>query len=211
MKVFITGATGFTGSRVVPLLLKNGYEVRCLYRASSDRFPLDGLDIDWALGDVSASRTVGQIMSRRPLLLSPQTPATEAALLMQKYGYEGYPVVENGKVIGLLTRRAVDRALTHNLDLPASSLMEAGEVISHPAEPLENLQQTMSTSGWGQVPVVDPQSGLIVGIVTRTDLLKTLSLNGEAHHKRPNLAEKLEAALPPVRLALLKLIAAESF
>lgn len=154
--------------------------------------------------------TVGQIMSRRPLLLSPQTPATDAALLMQKYGYEGYPVVENGKVIGLLTRRAVDRALTHNLDLPASSLMEAGEVISHPAEPLENLQQTMSTSGWGQVPVVDPQSGQIVGIVTRTDLLKTLSMNGEANHKRPNLAEKLEAALPPVRLALLKLIAAES-
>ncbi|MCC6300639.1 MAG: NAD(P)H-binding protein [Anaerolineales bacterium] len=37
MKIFLTGATGFTGSRVVPLLLKNEYEVRCLYRASSDR------------------------------------------------------------------------------------------------------------------------------------------------------------------------------
>ena len=155
--------------------------------------------------------TVGQIMSRRPLLLSPQTPATEAALMMQKYGYEGYPVVENGKVIGLLTRRAVDRALTHNLDLPASSLMEAGEVIAHPAEPLEELQQIMSTSGWGQVPVVDPQSGQIVGIVTRTDLLKTLSMNGEAHFVRPSLSDKLEAALPPARLALLKLIAAESY
>lgn len=155
--------------------------------------------------------TVGQIMSRRPLLLSPQTPATEAAMLMQKYGYEGYPVVEEGKVIGLLTRRAVDRALAHNLDLPTRSLMEAGEVTAHPAEPLEDLQQTMSSSGWGQVPVIDPQNGQVVGIVTRTDLLKTLSMNGEAHHKRTNLSEKLEAALPPARLGLLKLIAAESY
>ncbi len=53
MKIFVTGATGFTGTRVVPLLLKSGYNVRCLYRASSDRSSLAGLDIEWALGDVS--------------------------------------------------------------------------------------------------------------------------------------------------------------
>jgi len=53
MKVFVTGATGFTGSRVVPLLLKSGYEVRCLYRASSDRSFLTDSNIKWVLGDVS--------------------------------------------------------------------------------------------------------------------------------------------------------------
>lgn len=155
--------------------------------------------------------TVGQIMSHRPLLLSPQTAASEASHLMQKYGYEGYPVVEGGKVIGLLTRRAVDRALAHNLNLPVSSLMEAGEVIAHPAEPLESLQQTMSSSGWGQIPVVDPQTGEIIGIVTRTDLLKTFATNGEANQKRSILSDKLDAALPPARLVLLKLIAAEAY
>ena len=56
MKIFITGATGFTGSCVVPLLLRNGFEVRCLYRASSDRSPLNGLEVEWALGDVSLVR-----------------------------------------------------------------------------------------------------------------------------------------------------------
>ncbi len=62
MKIFVTGATGFTGSRVVPLLLKNGFEVRCLYRASSDRSPLAGLDIDWALGDVSDPQSLTSAM-----------------------------------------------------------------------------------------------------------------------------------------------------
>lgn len=53
MKVFVTGATGFTGSRVVPLLLKNGYEVRCLHRETSDRSLLSSSEVEWALGDLS--------------------------------------------------------------------------------------------------------------------------------------------------------------
>ncbi len=53
MKVFVTGATGFTGSRVVPLLLRSGYEVRCLYRERSDRSLLPQPEIEWVLGDLS--------------------------------------------------------------------------------------------------------------------------------------------------------------
>ena len=58
MKVFVTGATGFTGSRAVALLLKNGYEVRCLYRETSDRSFLSDVEIEWAVGDLSDSRSL---------------------------------------------------------------------------------------------------------------------------------------------------------
>lgn len=53
MKVLVTGAAGFTGSRVVPLLLKNGYDVRCFVRETSDRSPLSALTVEWAAGDLS--------------------------------------------------------------------------------------------------------------------------------------------------------------
>jgi tRNA nucleotidyltransferase (CCA-adding enzyme) len=149
----------------------------------------------------------GKIMSADPLVLSPTMTAQDVAKLMQRYGFEGYPVAENGKLIGLLTRRAVDRALTHKLNLPVASLMEAGEVSVSPQDAVEHLQHLMAESGWGQVPVIDPESGKIVGIVTRTDLLKTLAGAQEKKPERQNLAEKLESVLPPTRLALLKTIA----
>ncbi len=155
---------------------------------------------------VRPALTVGQIMSRGPQVLSPDTPAEEAARLMQTFGYEGYPVVENGRVVGLLTRRAVDRALAHGLNLPARSLMEAGSVTVRPDDSVEILQQIMTDTGWGQIPVVD-ERGRIIGIVTRTDLIKTLAPRPRLPG-RLNLASRLEASLPPARLALLRAVAA---
>ena len=70
MKVFVTGATGFTGSRVVPLLLESGYDVRCLYRASSDRSSLANFDSELALGDVSDSQSLTTAMQGTDALVN---------------------------------------------------------------------------------------------------------------------------------------------
>ena len=147
--------------------------------------------------------TVMQIMSRGPQVLAPETPVEEAAQRMRRYGYEGYPVVREGRVVGLLTRRSVDRAIAHRLHLTAASLMDAGEFTVQPKDSIEHLQWVMTDSGWGQVPVVQPETGKIIGIVTRTDLLKTLTPRAKLP-SRNNLAGRLSAALPGARLALLK-------
>jgi tRNA nucleotidyltransferase (CCA-adding enzyme) len=154
--------------------------------------------------------TVAQIMSHGPQVLAPDTPAEEAASLMQRYGYEGYPVVSEGKVVGLLTRRAVDRALAHRMNLSASSLMEAGEVSVQPADSIESLQRRMTETGWGQIPVVEEKGGKIIGIVTRTDLLKTLTQDA-GYPGRQNLASRVESVLPSARLALLKAVARAAY
>jgi tRNA nucleotidyltransferase (CCA-adding enzyme) len=158
---------------------------------------------------VRPSITVRQIMSRQPKLFSPDTPVEKAAQFMQRYGYEGYPVVQNGKTIGLLTRRAVDRAISHKLNLTAASLMDAGEVTVAPKDSIEHLRDVIINSGWGQVPVVDPDTGQIIGIATRTDLLKHMT-GYTPVPGQDNLTSRLDRALSPSRLALLKAIAEES-
>jgi tRNA nucleotidyltransferase (CCA-adding enzyme) len=154
--------------------------------------------------------TVGEIMSRGPQLIEPSETVAEAAERMQRYGHEGYPVTDDGEVVGLLTRRAVDRAVAHGMQgTPVSEIMEAGSFFVHPQDSIHHLQRLMIEHNWGQVPVLDEVNGEVIGIVTRTDLLKSLgdSTNSHSNH---GMAEKLEHALPAERLALLQLIAGES-
>jgi tRNA nucleotidyltransferase (CCA-adding enzyme) len=154
--------------------------------------------------------TVREIMSRGPQLLEPTATVAEAAQRMQRSGHEGYPIVEGDQVLGLLTRRAVDRAMAHGLgSRPVSSVMKAGDLVVHPEDSVQALQRQMILNDWGQVPVADGKSGAIIGIVTRTDLLRTIGKPGEAVTER-NLADRLESALPAPRLHLLKAIAAEA-
>jgi tRNA nucleotidyltransferase (CCA-adding enzyme) len=103
-------------------------------------------------------------------------------------------------VVGLLTRRAVDRPLAHRLNLPASSLMESGEVTVQPNDSIEHLRRVMIESGWGQVPVVDPEQRAGGG---HCDPHRPAQNTSPAPHLpgRQNLA-RLEEALPPARLAL---------
>lgn len=58
MKVLVTGATGFTGSRLIPLLLQNGFQVRALTRPTSDRTPLSALTVEWVKGDLSDAQAL---------------------------------------------------------------------------------------------------------------------------------------------------------
>lgn len=147
--------------------------------------------------------TVSEIMSRGVQTLEPGTTVREAAARMKRYGYEGYPVVGNGRVVGLLTRRAVDRAVHHHLESqPVSAIMESGQISVSPGDSLEHLQRIMTAHGWGQVPVVE--NGSITGVVTRTDLLKRLAAPPRPAHLRRNLADQLAAALPPDQLDLLR-------
>jgi tRNA nucleotidyltransferase (CCA-adding enzyme) len=159
---------------------------------------------------VKPALTVGEIMSRGPQLLSPEQSIKEAAVRMQRFGHEGYPVVKDSAVVGLLTRRAVDRAMNHGLgDRPIESIMEPGDLVVHPSDSVQLLQRVMVEHGWGQIPVADPEEGDIIGIVTRTDLLKTMATSDE-DRTAAELTDRLERALPPERMALLKRVAQQA-
>jgi dihydroflavonol-4-reductase len=53
MKVFVTGGTGFIGTRVAKQLVEAGHEPRCLVRESSNTGELDSTEINLVTGDVT--------------------------------------------------------------------------------------------------------------------------------------------------------------
>ena len=54
----VTGATGFIGSHLAERLVRDGYQVRCLVRPTSDTTSLDGLDVELAAGDLTSAHSL---------------------------------------------------------------------------------------------------------------------------------------------------------
>ncbi len=169
-----------------------------------------------ALGQHShAAVTVRQIMSvGRPQMLAPDQTIDDAAVLMRRYGHEGFPVVRKGadgseELLGVLTRREADRALNHGLGAsPVQRFMQAGQVTVKPSHSVHQLRKTMIDSGWGQIPVVDEQAQ-IIGIATRTDLIKLWDEATLPDRRKVELTARLRAVLPPAQVALLQLVGEE--
>lgn len=146
--------------------------------------------------------TVGQIMSYGVHTLSPNTSIARAGEEAQRWGHEGFPVVDDGRIVGVLTRREIDKALHHGLGNAAiSTYMHKGEVYVTPGDSVERLQRVMMEHGLGQVPVVE--DGEVIGIVTRTDLIKLWSERPRPS-RREEIAVLIEKALPPPLLDLIR-------
>jgi tRNA nucleotidyltransferase (CCA-adding enzyme) len=147
--------------------------------------------------------TVAQIMSHGVHTLPVQTTVEQAAAIMLRYGFEGYPVIDDkGHLVGILSRREIDRANRLQLgDKPISLYMTRGEIQVSPEDSVEHLRQTMIEFGVGQVPVV--RDGQVIGVATRTDVLKLWTAPSHPP-QRDEIVQKLESALPAPLLDLLR-------
>jgi ornithine--oxo-acid transaminase len=54
----VTGASGFIGGHLVERLVRDGYQVRCLVRSTSDTAALERLDVELATGDLTSPQTL---------------------------------------------------------------------------------------------------------------------------------------------------------
>lgn len=159
--------------------------------------------------------TVRHIMtSGRPQMVPPDLPIAEAYALMHRYGHEGYPVVEQGAegretLLGMLTRRDADRAINHQLgEQPVRRFMQSGQLTVRPTDSIPTLRRLMIERGWGQIPVVD-EAGKIIGIVTRTDLIKLWDETTPPQRHADEIDRRLRALLAADQVALLELVGQE--
>jgi H+/Cl- antiporter ClcA len=145
--------------------------------------------------DVLAAQTVGQVMTIQVEVV-PQSLALVDLLARFQGGsrakHQGYPVVDAaGRLVGMVTRSDLpESARREVLDwLIVDDLMgRRGLVVTWPEEPLRDAADRMLAAGVGRLPVVAPEApDRLVGLLSRSDVLKALARRVEDEHRRERL------------------------
>ena len=149
------------------------------------------------------SATVKDIMTTRVIWVRKDTTFREMAAALHEYRISAFPVVdEDRKVIGvvseadMLTKAAVDEGiiagLLHHRDqakargITAGDLMTTAVVAVRPEDTIEHAAKLMYHRGVKRLPVTD-ESGHLVGIISRADVLSVFDrTDGAIHHEIVN-------------------------
>lgn len=119
-----------------------------------------------------------ELMSSPVRTIRPETTISEAQRILLRYGHSGLSVVdENDQLVGVVSRRDLDLALHHGFGhAPVKGYMTRNVKTIAPETSLPEIESLMVTYDIGRLPVL--QDGQLVGIVTRTDVLRQLHQNG---------------------------------
>jgi Zn-dependent protease/predicted transcriptional regulator len=123
------------------------------------------------LQDVS----VADAMSSPVITVEPTTPVRTVMEMMYETKHLGFPVIERGSLVGIIALSDV-----HKIAPPEREALQVRDVMTRnpatlpPSAPLLDALRIMSVRDIGRVPVMSGDS--LVGIVTRTDVLRVMEL-----------------------------------
>lgn len=133
-----------------------------------------------------------------------QASVEEAAQQLRALNRNATVVVDQGKVVGMLARSDLDKALEHGLGgMPANSVMTQPVISVNPDTPLEEARQLLIRHDVGRLPVLE--GGQLRGIISRTDVLRHLYDTQRFHNQAASEpSSELLLRLPWRWLELLK-------
>jgi acetoin utilization protein AcuB len=144
-------------------------------------------------------------MRRKPVTISPQETLRTAWRIIREHRIRHLPVVERGRLVGIVT----DRDLRHALPSRAVSLemheipylaekvriwevMARAVVTIHREAPIEEAARLLLQYRIGGLPVV--RGEILVGIITKTDLLRALLHRDQESSTHPSSRKKARKA-----------------
>ncbi len=133
--------------------------------------------------DKIPSKKVSEIMTTDVKTCSPKDSTAKVWLNMKETGFSGYPVVKNGELIGMVTRRNIIKAgyarieredehgTRSTMSPPVEKIMSTPAYSLAPETGLKEAIQAFMKLDVGRLSVVN--GGKLVGIVDRSDIIKT--------------------------------------
>jgi acetoin utilization protein AcuB len=114
---------------------------------------------------------VSAVMTRSVVTVTPEQTLHAAAGLLRDGRFRHLPIVRDGQLLGIIS----DRETAGDGDTQISRVMRPEVIsVSHDT-PVEVAAALMAKNKIGALPVVDPDTNNLVGIVSQTDLFVTLA------------------------------------
>ena len=124
-------------------------------------------------GAVREPLRAGAVMSTPVRAVAPDDTVVEVLALCRRYGQSGALVLDGDRLVGSVAREDLDKAVDHELGhAPVRGIMSSHPPTCAEETPVSELRRLLATTGESRIAV--EREGRVVGVVTRTDLLRTL-------------------------------------
>jgi Zn-dependent protease/CBS domain-containing protein len=118
---------------------------------------------------------VKDVMSPNLVTVTPEMPVLEVIRLMYATKHLGFPVMQAGSLVGMVTLEDIHRVSELDRDAKQVKDLMTRELITlPPTAMLTEAFRLMSRYNIGRIPIVSENQ--LLGIVTRTDILKVMEL-----------------------------------
>lgn len=107
---------------------------------------------------------------RDPMTISPEATIGAAFEIMQRYGISGLPVVEDGKLVGIITHR--DLRFETDMSKKVNDLMTKEPITASPGISIDEAIKLLHQHRIEKLPVIDSE-GKLVGLITVKDIAKS--------------------------------------
>jgi CBS domain-containing protein len=119
--------------------------------------------------------SIQEAMTPNPTTIEATTKAQEAARIMKSEDVGSLPIVEGGKLIGVVTDRDLAIRIiaeAKGIDTPVAEIASKDVVTIDPQQSLEEAARLMANNQVRRLPVVE-EDGRLVGILAQADIAQT--------------------------------------
>ncbi|MBI3953431.1 MAG: chloride channel protein [Chloroflexi bacterium] len=109
--------------------------------------------------------------------VSPQTSVPDLITRFARTGHHGFPVVDDrGVLVGMVTLLDVQEVVASDRSaLTVDDICTKRVVVARPDQSLREVLAQLGAKEVGRIPVVDPQTGRVLGVLRRSDIIGALS------------------------------------
>jgi IMP dehydrogenase len=123
------------------------------------------------VAEVRVVKQAEDLIEREVVAVGPESTVTDVEKIMRQHGIGGVPVIEDGRVIGIVSRRDIRAILPKQGDAKITGYMTRKLITASEDITTENALETMYANKVERLPVVDT-AGHLIGIITMRDILE---------------------------------------